>query len=469
MEPFLLHLSEEEAVRQESYREYRDYYDGRHGVPLTDRQRQYLRVAAGQEFSANYMPIVVDSLSGRLRVMRFEALDDKPLTKTLNTWLRQMKLDAVQGGVHTSAVRDGDSYGFVEWDARRRRPRLTPHLAYDGRDGIHAYYSPDEYDPILFAKRWTVEIGTRVGLRRLNLYYPDRVERYWSHASSGNYDWAAGTGPEQKPLPAVSPYAHGLPVVHFTNRSRGFRYGVSEIAPGIPMQDALNKSIIDLLAAADASGFRIIFALGFDPSGLHLAPGSLVGVPDVTPDEAQVIVVPGEALRPHIETVDSFVQRIGQVTDTPLSYFQQSGQMASEGTHRQHEARMLAKCRAASVEFGEKWEQIMLLAIRMSNLYDGTAYDEDAEIMTIWDDFDIREREEKVLARAQAAKALVESNFDAEESAIQAGFSEEAAKRLADVEFLQLETMTRGVNGATANPQPANANAVAGPGNSNVG
>jgi hypothetical protein len=443
MEPFLLHLSEEEAVRQESYRENKNYYDGRHGVMLTERQRQYLHVPPGKDFSANYMPIVVDSLESRLRVLRFEALGDAALTKVLNTWLRQMKLDVAQGGVHGSAIRDGDSYGMFEWDEVRSRPRVIPHMAFDGRDGVHAYYSPDEVDPRVFAKYWSVEYGARVGLRRLNLYYPDRVERYWSHASTGNYDWQAGTGPEQKPLPAVSPYGHGFPLVHFTNRSRGYRYGVSELAPGIPMQDALNKAVVDLLAAADASGFRIMVAIGFDPSGLKMAPGTWVSVPDATPEEAQATAIPGEALRPHIETVDSFIQRLAQVTDTPLSYFQQSGQMASEGTHRQHEARMLAKARRASTEFGEQWETGMRVCIRMSNLYDGTSYDEDAEIVTIWDDFDIRDREEKVLARAQAAKALTDAGYDAEQAAIEAGFSEESARKLADVEFMAVEAETR--------------------------
>jgi hypothetical protein len=439
MEPFIKHLMEEEAVRQESYREYRHYYDGRQGVMLTERQRQYLHVPPGTEFSANYMHIVVDSVASRLRVMRFEA---KGMTETLNKWATQMRVNSIQNGIHTSAIRDGDAYGFMEWDGTRKRPVLFPHVAYDGRDGVHAHYSPDSIGPLLFSKRWTVESGPEVGVRRMNLYYGDRVERYWCHASTGGYDWMPGTGPQIRGNPslsAVDRYEHGMPLIHFTNRSRGFRYGQSELAPGIPMQDALNKAVVDLLAATDASGFRIVVTIGFDPTGRTVAPGAIFAVPDGTPDEVSVVTVPGEALRPHIEVVDNFVQRIGQVTDTPLSYFQQSGQMASEGTHRQHEARMLAKVRSAATEFGEQWEELMRICIRMSNVYEGTNYDEDVEIEVIWDDFDIRDREEKVKARAETTAILVGAGAGIEEAALEAGFTPSAAKEFGKMEWVTME------------------------------
>ncbi len=142
MEPFLLHLINEETERQAHYRQYRAYYDGEQQVALTDRQRRYLHVGAGQEFSANYMHIVVDSVVTRLSVRQFEVEGDAALTKQLNVWARQMRVNNKQNGLHTSAIRDGDAYGFAEWDGVRNCPVLIPHLAYDGRDGIHAHYTP---------------------------------------------------------------------------------------------------------------------------------------------------------------------------------------------------------------------------------------------------------------------------------------------------------------------------------------
>lgn len=443
MEPFIEHLLAEQENRQANYRLYREYYDGVQGVSLTARQRQYLHVPPGKQFSANYMHIVVDSLATRLSIDGFDVAGDAALTDVLNTWMRRMRVNSVQNGIHTGAIRDGDAYGFVEWDAKRGYPRLIPHLAYDGRDGAHAFYVADEAEMIVAMKQWTVESGLGglpVGARRLNLYYPDRLERYWSHASTGKWGWLPW---EREGQPAVEPYVSGLPVVHFTNRARGFRYGLSELEPGIPMQDALNKAVIDLLAAADASGFRLMIAVGFDPENITIAPGTWIAIPDRNPDEASAVAIPGEALRPHIETIDNFVQRIGQVTDTPLSYFQQSGQMASEGTHRQHEARMMAKAQAASVEFGESWEELMRACIRLSNAYAGTNYDEGVEINVRWRDFDIRNREEKILMRAQTIKALGEAGVGLEAAAIAAGFSEDEARQMAEMEFVKLEVVNR--------------------------
>lgn len=443
MEPFIQHLIDEDSNRQANYRLYRDYYDGRQGVVLTRRQRQYLHVPPDKEFSANYMHIVVDSLATRLSVTGFDVTGDAALTKELNRWMRLMRLNSIQNGVHTGCIRDGDSYGFVEWDDVKKRPVFIPHLAYDGRDGVHAYYDSDRIEPRIFTKRWTIEVGGGVlpiGARRLNLYFEDRVERYWSNASGGTYGWLPFSG---EGLPTVSPYETGFPLVHFTNRARGFRYGLSELEPGIPMQDALNKAVIDLLASADASGFRIMVGIGFDPEGITVAPGAWIAVPDLTPAEASATAIPGEPLRPHIEAIDSLVQRVAQTTDTPLSYFQQTGQMASEGTHRQHETRMIAKARSLSVEVGEQWEEVMRGCIRLSNAYGGTSWDEEAEITTIWADFDIRDREEKMLARAQAVKALVEAGADLETAAIEAGFSADVARKMSEMGFVDLERKTR--------------------------
>jgi len=47
----------------------------------------------------------------------------------------------------------------------------------------------------------------------------------------------------------------GVPVVHFRNNDQGYDYGASELSSVIPLQNALNKTIIDLLASADTSAF----------------------------------------------------------------------------------------------------------------------------------------------------------------------------------------------------------------------
>ena len=59
-ESFLQWLATSDGDRQDRYRAYREYYDGNHDTQLTERQRKYLQIKMGEEFNANYCPIVVD-------------------------------------------------------------------------------------------------------------------------------------------------------------------------------------------------------------------------------------------------------------------------------------------------------------------------------------------------------------------------------------------------------------------------
>ena len=140
-----------------------------------------------------------------------------------------------------------------------------------------------------------------------------------------------------------------------------------------------------------------------------------------------------------IEVVDSFVQRIGQVSDTPLSYFQLSGQMASEGTHRQHESRMITKVRKASLKFGNSWEDVMRTARRLNNAFGSNVMSEDQRIKTLWKDFDAREESEKETEKVERFATLVNAGVAPYEAAKRAGYSDQDAESLARVDLFNVQ------------------------------
>jgi len=421
---FLMHLANENEERWQKYRELREYYEGDHEVLLSSRQRRFLSIKANTNFSANYMQIVVDSLANRMIVNGFDAGDQSEI---LWEWWTRANMDMHQNNVHNAAIRDGDAYVLVSWNNETEMPEFTPQLAYDGRTGAHVFYSDETNKPEYGQKRWLIERGEDAGFkRRMNVYFDDmfiefisRQDEYdgdWQEISRG--DWPAGM----------------MPMLHFKNRGRGFNYGMSEIEQGVPMQNALNKSVIALIAAADAGAFRTITWTGSEPpSGLEVAPGVIMY--EKNPD-AKIGWIPGENLRPMIETVDSFVQRIGQVTDTPLSYFQLSGQMASEGTHKQHEARMIAKARVASIAFGTSWEQCMMVARRLYNIYGPGGLDEEQQIKTLWDDFEVRDVEDNLTRKFERLEMASKAGANLEEAAKLAGFTDDQAVALAKVDLL---------------------------------
>jgi hypothetical protein len=407
---YLAWLADEDATRQANYTAYRDYYDGDHDTQLTARQRAYLELKAGVEFNTNYCPIVVDALARRLNVTGFEC---DTQADTLKEWWQHSRMDAVQKVAHLSACRDGDSYVMVEWDNEQARPRFTAELAYNGTEGVKVHYSRERRGVIDFAsKRWNVQAAGQTGTtRRLNLYYPDRIEKYISQSGAfeGNWQPYQDTGDGNWPIPwrdgAGRPL--GVPVVHFRNNDQGYDYGTSELKKVLPLQNALNKSIIDLLGAADTTAFRNYVMLGDDPTGLKVSPGSWIYStrPPGGEEGVSVQVLPGEDMRPLIALKDSFAVEIARVTETPLSSFQLSGQVAAEGTLKQQESGLVARCVDRQVAFGNAWEDALYLARRLWNTYGPGGLDETEDIDTQWSDAQTR-NETEFMAGLTAKSAM---------------------------------------------------------------
>lgn len=391
---FLAWLAGVEADRADNYRAYREYYDGDHDTLLTDRQRYYLSVKTGTDFRANYCPIVVDALAERLVV---SGLQCEGQAETLWRWWTGARLDGVQQVLHTGAVRDGDAYLIVEWDAVKQQPVFYFELAETDGEGVKVVYDEATNQPALAVKRWRIRNGAGAGyVRRMNVYHPDRVEKYVSNDKVSGGMWQRWEEDDQPwPLPWVTDTGEplGLPVIHFKNRDQGYNYGQSELKDVIPLQNALNKAVIDLLAAADTTSFRIYWMVGDDPSDISVAPGSWVYStrPASGPDGASMGYFPGEDLGNLIALKDSFAIEIARVSRTPVSYFQVSGQRPAEGTLKQEESGLVGRAQARQISFGNSWEDAFYLARRLWNAFGpGPELDESAPISCIWKDAESR-------------------------------------------------------------------------------
>jgi hypothetical protein len=262
-------------------------------------------------------------------------------------------------------------------------------------------------------------------MRRLNLYYPDRIEKWISHDQAFEGAWQPYQEEGQPwPIPWVGANGPlGVPVMHFKNADQGYNYGQSEIKNVIPLQNALNKSIIDLLAAADTTGFRMYWALGDDPSGLDIAPGSWIwsARPPGGEGAAQFGYFPGEDLSPLIALKDAFVAEIARVSRTPLSYFQVTGQVAAEGTQKQQESGLVSKVKDRQVAFGNAWEDALAMARKLHNTFGPGGLDEEQVIGTLWADPETRNEREHL----EGLKLKAELGVPAEQLWQEMGYDEE--------------------------------------------
>lgn len=399
---FLSWLESQESERQSKYAMFRDYYDGDHATALTSRMRKFLELTSTQEFNLNMCPIVVDALAERLKVEGF----DCEAADLLREWWQANRMDAVQAVVHSAAVRDGDTYVLVEWDNEKAMPRFTQENAYDGSDGVHVIYSDERRnEPVVAVKRWIVTSGQNVRTRRVNLYYPERIEKYTDGGSGQSWRPYEEDG-QPWPIPWVSGGAPlGIPVAHFRNKDQGYSYGESELEDVLPLQNGLNKSFIDLLAAADTTGFRIYTASGYDGSSVKVAPGMFLWS---TAPDARIGAIEPSDLSGLIALKDSIAADIAKITRTPLSYFQLTGQVAAAGTLKEQRSGLTSKARDRQVVFGNAWEDAMYMAAKLASAFGSGGIDPDAEISTVWADDEKPDEAElaaqvALLSQAQAA------------------------------------------------------------------
>jgi hypothetical protein len=407
---FMQSLMERETARQQAYIQAREYYDGIHKTQLTDRMRQFLQAKHDTNFNVNYCPMVVNAFADRLKVTGFETESD--LKDTLWTWWRKNRMDRIQGIVHRAAARDADTFVLVEWDNVAQLPRFYHEPAFTG-EGVMVYYSEERRDDIEFAtKTWQIKYGSGTGkMTRKNLYYADRIEKYVGHSdiTYGNWQpfedenttvmpgrlgnagvvWWTDNGTESgEPL--------GVPIVHFKHDDNGDGYGTSRLSNVMPIQDAVNKSMIDLLANMDVAGFGLLVGTGTEAwTQAKVGPGAIAAV-SVKSSEADLKRLAGENPEGLLAVYNALVMEIGRVSGTPLSYFQTTGHVAAEGTMKQQEIALVTQVEKAQTDFGNSWEDCFNIARRLHNAFSTeAALDEDEIIDTVWTQAESRNDKEQ--------------------------------------------------------------------------
>ena len=401
-------IEEQEDERAAKYVMFREYYDGDHSSQLTMRLRKFLELKSGQEFNLNMCPIVVDALAEKLKVAGFTS--DGP-ADLLALWWKKNRMDAQQAVVHLAAVRDGDTFVLVEWDNVNARPLFTQENAYDGTAGMRVIYSDERRTvPQVAIKRWTISAGLDITARRANLYFPDRIEKYVN--SGPGWERFYEPDDERWPIPWVDRASRplGIPVVHFRNMDEGYDHGKSELDNVVPMQNALNKTVIDVLAAADTTGFQVLWMTGGDPGastnpdgsvkpGIAIAPGSWVY--NTNPDAKIGAIEPAD-LDGIIKVADLWAAKIATITRTPLTLFQLTGQVAAADTIKEGRAGLISKARDRQTVFGNAWEDAMTMALRLYNTWGAGGAADDAEIAVVWED----DEKPDLLALAQTVNQL---------------------------------------------------------------
>jgi hypothetical protein len=404
------------------------YYNGEHDLAFATEKFQSTFGTLFREFALNLCPIVCDAVRDKLRVTGFsletpdsgddhgtETPADSVSHAAKRIW-RRNRMGTRSGEVHKEALRSGDAYVIV-WADANGRAAIYPNRARS----MYVVYDDEEPGRILWAaKYWP----TQEGYVRLNLFYPDRIEKYISrNRADGLIPDAAGFIPfEAKSEKAVvaNPYGR-VPVFHFANNADLGAAGRSELESAFAIQDGLNKSVLDMLVAMEFAAFRQRWVAGIevnrDEDGTATAPFS-AGVDHLwiaESSDARFGDFQGSDLVQFLKVKDSFRLDIASVTGTPLHYFMQNTTGLPSGESlKKAETRFLAKVRNRQESFGQVWADAMSLALAI----EGSGSDN--TLLTSWEDpAPLAEREflENILLKKQIGlpveQALIEAGYGA--------------------------------------------------------
>lgn len=375
-----------ENERLGGYQAARRYYEGDHPMMFaTDKFRSVF----GKNLATvadNLCPAVVDSVADRLKITGVnpgEGADEALAEQAWSIWQRN-RMDVRAPETHGEALLTGDGYALVWLEAGE--PVIWSIPASD----MAVTYDPNRPGVLRRAARmWQDPDDGRV---HIDVYLEDRVERHVTRRPARSQT-LAGSARAGDFLPyvhegeavttGIEPHSWGrVPVVHFPNR-RYHDYGISELANVVPLQDALNKAVADMLVAMEFSAFRQRWATGFDP----LDPDSEAAAPEKaieygadhllisTDPQTQFGTFEASALEGYVQVQENLRSEIARVSGTPLHYlFITRGDFPSGEAMKSAEARFTRKVQQRQVSFGNQWEDLLALALRMDGV-DGVTGD----------------------------------------------------------------------------------------------
>ncbi len=483
----------EELARQREIVDARIYYEGAQLIQTTDRIRALLGLSAGAEvkLKLNIIRTVVTAITERMAVKKVGAIAMTPVagddeaasaaTMKLAAWADRTwalnALDVIQDEVYTDAVNEGEGFIVVDWDDTGKRVRMLPHPRYtdtmarpttraDGDvlragsgygDGFGVKLFHENGDPnqpvIRASKRWREEMQNGQARLRLTEYYPGRIEKYivngagvMPHQDDGDATW---------PLPWVDANGQplGVPVFAATNPDRR-----PEALDAWPIQDAVNQALLDLMAGNRIAAFRIFKIFGFNlttdgqqpkadrSNWASIEPGGIYGAPGKSPSEAGFDPIDGMSPEAFLKTLNELIQKAASVTDTPLSRFQITGQVAGADTQAEYKEPLYAKVERRQRRLGAMWVDAFQMALKLERLYGDASLSEQADFDVVWTPAKPRSVTELASeAAAKKASGVPEETIWREVW----GYSEEQVKTMkAEESYAQRQALVAGALGA---------------------
>lgn len=366
---------------------YREFYNGDHPVMLTDRQKEFLGPLGTDEdypLVHNICEIVVDTLSERLSIHSVDSPEAEEST-FFSDLLEFNNIDELQSDLNTCFFRDGTAYLMVSYDEDEKLPVIKVHELYDGQSGIYSHIDLNDTSRTLFDSKYFYDnslasnpVEAVETVEKKTVYFDDRVEKY---QLGSNNSWEL--------LEILELPFNASPVFRFSNKGR------SELHRLIGFQNALNKAWLDLLSAADASGFPVL-AFEYNHSkdeGYNINREDTPEIPfsPLTAIEiynGKVTRLQSGNLQGLMDVIWSITTAISSLSKVPQHQLQPIGfnSNLSNESLRQIEAPLIKKVESKSKLLGSQWTNVFNYCAKLQNHYTNLNIPESHNHVT-WDPF----------------------------------------------------------------------------------
>lgn len=339
--------------------------------------------------------LVVDSVEERLDVTGFRYTGDTKNVDRLWTWWQANNLDEGSEQLHLEALTRRRGFVIVGTsDADPSIPRITVETPLQ----VTADFDPQTRQVRAAVKRWSDDEKTFV-----TLYLPDETIRY---EQAGGALQQIGRDEHKLGRVPVVPFVNRGRIINLDRRGAIIAPGTSELEPILPLADAACKVATDMMVAAETVAIPARYAFGLsqdefvDAKGNQISPwravlGKLWAHEDPDIKAGQW---PAADLKNFHETLNQLARMTAAVAALPPHYLGfTTDNPASADAIRSNEARLVKRAERKQVSFGESWEAVMGLAIRM---IDGEWDPKATQLETRW-------RDAATPTKAQAADATV--------------------------------------------------------------
>lgn len=353
------------SAKERDYTELWRYYDGHQPVKYSIRRLHKVFKAFNIRFTQNWCSVVVDSVNDRLQLEALRAPGNEQADESLNEIWSNTELNISSDETHLAALVIGESY-VIAWPDENGNPQAF----YNDPRMVHLWYDPDNPNVPIMGAKWWVVVG---GGLRLNLYYTDRIEQYQTTNAFNKSFINDVKNADVKDAAVLSsqvtkdsfvlvdsidnPYGI-VPIFHFMRERRRV---ISELASVLPLQDAINKLLADMMVSAEFAAYPMRYIIGSsDTSDVKIAPNTLIELPssDGESQNTQVGQLPAANLDNYLKPIGELANSIGIITRTPRHFFFLQGGNVSGEALIAMEAPLSRKVQRYQDVFTSTWKRL---------------------------------------------------------------------------------------------------------------